>query len=480
MRTIDRGRRLALVLAGVVCFSRAAGVRAAGPKGAAATKPPRPNVVVILTDDQRFDTVGTEHARDGVTPVMQAVTAELVDHGVSFSNSFATTALCAPSRASLLAARYAHSTGVIDNDGRDALPAFDDTRTLATWLHDAGYVTGLFGKYINGYENYAPYTPPGWDDWHAFKRPGYFDYTLVENGVEVLYGHAEADYSTDVLAARVVGFIREHAGRQPFFVYFTPFAPHEPAIPAPRHAGSFSGAPPWRPPNYDEADVADKPGWVRDIPPWSAGKIADTDALDRRQLECLQAVDDATAAVMAALRAAGVADDTIVVFASDNGYAWGAHRWQIKQCPYEECMRVPLVVRYPRLTAAPRVEPRIALNIDYAETLAELAGAKIPSNVEGMSLVPLLDRSAQRWRTDFLEEHWAGRKAKRPHRNIPDFAQVRGADWKYTEYTTGEAELYDEQADPAELRNLKDDPARTPVVSRLAARLRVYRPDWRP
>jgi N-acetylglucosamine-6-sulfatase len=163
-------------------------------------------------------------------------------------------------------------------------------------------------------------------------------------------------------------------------------------------------------------------------------------------------------AIMAALREAGVADDTVVVHASDNGYSWGAHRWQMKQCPYEECMRVPLVVVYPRLGTEPRVETRIALNVDCAETLAALARVATSPDVEGRSLVQLIDGSAGAWRTDFLEEHWP-KHGRGPRRTIPEFAQVRDTRWKYVEYADGETELYDEASDPWELSNLAADPA---------------------
>ena len=441
----------------------------AGAQLPADTGAPRPNVIVILTDDQRFDTVDLTHSRDGVTPVMPNVT-RLAAEGVTFRNSFTTTALCGPSRASLLSGRYAHSTGVKDNHGPDALPAFDASSTLAVWLHDAGYTTGLFGKYINGYQDTRLGTPPGWDEWHAFKKARYFDYTLAENGSEVRYGRSEADYSTDVLAAKAVHFVREHAGGRPFFLYFAPFAPHVPAIPAPRHAGTFAEVAPWRPPNFDEADVSDKPAWVQDIDPWSPARIDEKDRFARRQLECLQAVDEAVGAIMQAVRDAGVERDTIVVFASDNGLAWGAHRWEPKECPYNECMRVPLVVRYPALAPAARVDDRIALNIDYAPTIAELAGAVPGAGVEGTSLVPVLRGTASMWRTDFLEEHWGGK--------IPTFAQVHGIPWVYTEYVTTETELYDEHADPFELGNVAADPTRAALVTQMAARLRALRPDW--
>ena len=433
--------------------------------------PLRPNIVLILTDDQRFDTIGLTHSIDGTTPVMPNVMNELVNQGVSFQGSYVSTALCAPSRASLLAAKYAHTTGVHDNGGADGgFQAFNDASTLAVWLKAAGYRTGLYGKYINGYGPSAPYTPPGWDEWHAFKNVAYFNYTLVENGIEVAFGSADTDYSTDVLRDRAVQFIHDSAGTTPFFLYFVPKAPHGPATPAPRHAGSFTGVPPWRPPNYNEADVSDKPAWLQAIAPWNATMMANHDTFNQMQLECLQAVDEAVEAIMQALRDTGQDQNTLVIYASDNGYSWGSHRWEPKQCPYEECMRVPLVIRYPALAPLPRVESGFALNIDHGETLAELAGAIADPGAEGRSMVRLIDGTEPAWRSDFLEEHWNGQ--------IPTLAQVRGVPWKYTEYVTSESELYDETADPFELTNVVTDAANASVVSDLAARLRVLRPGW--
>ncbi len=433
--------------------------------------PLRPNIVFILTDDQRFDTIGLTHSIDGVTPVMPTVVNELVNKGVTFQNSYVTTDLCAPSRSSLLSAKYSHTTGVHDNGGPDGgFTAFDDASTLPVWLKAAGYHTGIYGKYINGYGPAAPYQAPGWDEWHVFKDVAYFNYTLVENGVENAFGSADTDYSTDVLRDEVVQFIHDAAGGPPFFLYFAPKAPHAPATPAPRHVGSFNGIAPWRPPNYNEADVSDKPAWVQAIAPWGPTRRANTDAFDQMQLECLQAVDEAIAALIQALRDTGQDQNTMIVFASDNGYSWGSHRWEPKQCPYEECMRVPLVVRYTPLAPLPRVETGFGLNIDHGETIAELAGATPDPGVEGRSLVRLLDGTATGWRTDFLEEHWNGK--------IPTYAEVRAEQWKYNEYITTENELYDELADPFELLNVVTDPGNTSVVSSMAARLRVLRPGW--
>jgi arylsulfatase A-like enzyme len=443
-------------------------------------QPLRPNILFVLTDDQRFDTIGLTHSIDGTTPVMPTVVNEIVNKGVTFANSYVTTDLCAPSRSSLLAAKYSHTTGVHGNGGTDGgFDAFDDSSTLPVWLKAAGYHTGIYGKYINGYAPAAPYQAPGWDEWHVFKNVAYFNYTLVENGAQNAFGSADADYSTDVLRDKAVQFIHDAAGGPPFFLYFVPKAPHAPATPAPRHAGSFTGIAPWRPPNYNEADVSDKPAWVQAIAPWGATKQNNTDNFDRMQLESLQAVDEAIAALIQALRDTGQDANTMIVFASDNGYSWGSHRWEPKQCPYEECMRVPLVIRYAPLAPLPRTENGFGLNIDHGETIAELAGATADPGVEGMSLVRLLDGTAPSWRNDFLEEHWDSTPGDETDvGSIPTYAEVRGEQWKYNEYVTDEKELYDEPNDPFELLNVVNDPGNASVVTDMAARLRVFRPGW--
>jgi N-acetylglucosamine-6-sulfatase len=443
-------------------------------------QPLRPNILFILTDDQRFDTVGLTHSLDGVTPVMPTVLNEIANKGVTFQNGFVTTDLCAPSRSSLLTARYSHTTGVHDNGGLDGgFIAFNDSSTLPVWLKAVGYRTGIYGKYINGYAPAAPYQAPGWDEWHVFKQVNYFNYTLVENGAQNAFGSADADYSTDVLRDKAVQFIHDSAGGPPFFLYFAPKAPHAPATPAPRHAGMFSSIPPWRPPNYNEADVSDKPAWVQAIAPWGPVKRANQDAFDRMQLETLQAVDEAVAALIQALRDIGQEQNTMIVFQGDNGYSWGSHRWEPKQCPYEECMRVPLIIRYAPLAPLPRTETGFGLNIDHGVTIAELAGANPGAGADGASLVRLLDGTATSWRTDFLEEHWDATPGDETDvGSIPTYAEVRGTQWKYNEYHTAEKELYDLLGDPFELGNVVNDPGNAALDASLAARLRELRPDW--
>jgi arylsulfatase A-like enzyme len=476
--------------------------------------PVLPNVIIVLTDDQRWDTIDATHespVRPG--PVMPNVTSELVEQGVLFTNAFVTNSLCCPSRSSILRGQYSHTTGIHTNrppngGAEDFTNNGLDTATLATWLHAAGYKTGLYGKYLNGYQNLwappaLPYVPPGWDEWHAFEMTDYYDYNLAEFGAGIPtpelnpypsgctnYQGCPADevgedpcpdpqnYSTDVLVAKALDFIDQSAG-QPFFLYFAPFAPHGPACPAPRHSTLFQNISLWRPPNYDEAgDDSDKPLWVQSFCPMGQNKKNNIDALREYQLGALQAVDEGVGAIMQKLRDLGEDDETLVLYTSDNGFSWGSHCHRPKQCPYEECIRAPLVVRYPALAPLPRVETRFGLNIDFALSFAELAGTVPTVPPDGRSLVRVLSDTEDLWRTDFLYEHWDNDDD--PGEGIPTLAAVRNDQFKYVEYVTAESELYDLAADPYELQNETNNPAYASTKATLAARLRELRPDWSP
>jgi arylsulfatase A-like enzyme len=316
----------------------------------------------------------------------------------------------------------------------------------------------------------------------------YFDEIFVEpDGMgghhDVQYGSVEGAYVTDVMREKGKTFITESvASGEPFFLYLAFKAPHLPQIPAPRHDGMFEGIPPWRPPSYNETDVSDKPAWVQALAPQNSAQL---DQIRIDQLEMLQAVDEAIGGnpafgivgIMEHLRNLGVADDTIVVYFADNGWYWGEHRLRAKNNPYEEAIRSPMFVRYPKLAPLRRTEDRFALNIDLASTFAELAGVGVPIAHDGASLVRVFDGTAPTWRTDFLAESWPGSHP---------WALVREAQWKYTELpvtpgnpaTLFETELYDLIADPYELDNVASDPANAARIATMAARLRQLRPNW--
>jgi arylsulfatase A-like enzyme len=200
-------------------------------------------------------------------------------------------------------------------------------------------------------------------------------------------------------------------------------------------------------------------------------------------METLQAVDEAIGAIMQTLRDNGVDGSTLVIFTSDNGYAWGEHRWVGKGCPYDECMRVPTIVRYPPLVTAARQDSRFVLNIDFFSTILELAGLPTPAGTNGASLVPLLEDNAQSWRADFLNEHWAGSQNIEDEQTvsdeeIPRNSLVRNAQHKHVEYAPGGGqgkELYELATDPNELVNRTNDPLLAQVKATLAARLRALR-----
>jgi N-acetylglucosamine-6-sulfatase len=394
-----------------------------------------------MTDDQRWDTLS----------VLPNVQADLVSRGVTFSNAYVVNTLCCPSRTSTLTGEYSHSTGVYTNGGpHGGFHVFADGSTLATWLHGAGYHTALVGKYLNGYG--GTYIPPGWDDWVSFSDEElYYDYTLNENGVLNSYGSAPADYSTDVLAARADQFIRTTTG--PLFLFFAAHAPHGPATPAPRHANTFNDLPPNRPPNFNEGDVSDKPRWVQDLPRFTADIVNNIDSSRKDAYRSLLAVDDAVGTIVQALADTGRLRDTLIVFTSDNGLAFGEHRWRGKEVPYEESIRVPLVVRYDPITTTAAIDKQLVLNIDFAPTFAQLAGVTPPSSVEGRSFLPLLSSPNARWRGSFLVEHFQG--VSDP---VPTYCQVHTKRYSYVDYGTGEEELYDLKTDPYELTNRAGDP----------------------
>ncbi|MEX2274652.1 MAG: sulfatase [Actinomycetota bacterium] len=429
---------LALVTATVVAVLA---LPAPGPVGAGELPVSPPNVVLVVMDDLRHE---------ALTPqTMPTVHSEIYDKGIGFSNAFVVNPLCCPSRATILTGKYSHTTGVYSNGGAfGGFSAFDDSSTIATWLHDAGYRTALIGKYLNQYE--GPYVPPGWDRWLAFQRADYFNYSLVDDGVLTAFGDAEQDYATDVLAAQAASFIRGTDAEQSLFLTFTPYAPHGPATPAPRHATAFSDLTDWRPPSYNEDRIADKPAYIRARSRLRGATRAAMDEFRRNQHRSLLAADEGVDRILTALEDTGRLSNTLVVFLSDNGILWGEHRWDRKVVPYEESIRVPMAIRYDPITAADTVQDRFVLNVDLAPTIAEVAGTAAPG-VEGSSLVPLLAGTDPTWREEFLIEHAAFGIV---NKEVPAYCAIRDPRYLYSVYETGELELYDLHRDPSELRNV--------------------------
>lgn len=390
---------------------------------------PRPNFLLINLDDARADGVGR----------MPALRQRVMEPGVVFRNAFATSTTCCPSRASLLTGRYAGRHGVRATGGplggaRAFREGGADRQTIAVWLQRAGYRTGLFGKYLNGYNDATEglpdgslYVPPGWDRWWAFVSPAHYGGVLGESyavahedGSRTRFAGHEDDsqYSTDLAARELREFVSSavESGR-PFFAYWAPYAPHlessarghAPPAPARRHAGALAGLDPWHPPRWGEPGARDRPRWVMGLRSDPQMRPL-TERIRQGAYEALLSVDEQLARTLDHLEALGVARDTVVLLTSDQGAGWGEHGLflQRKGCPYEECLRVPLVVSDPRSSGdAPAEVDAVALNIDLAATIAELAGLEIRAPTDGRSFAGWLrGRPPAGWRADHLIESW--------------------------------------------------------------------------
>lgn len=419
----------------------------------------KPNLVIILTDDQDLGSLA-----------YMPRTRELIGaQGMTFRNHFVPLSLCCPSRATLLTGLYAHNHKVYTNFPPDGgFERFEarghEEKTLATALHDAGYRTALIGKYLNGYpkKDDPTHVPPGWDEWVSPAQGSpyaAYRYTLNENGRLVKHGSKAEDYMTDLLSKKATAFVRSAAG-QPFLLYLATYAPHKPATPAKRHLGLFPGLEAPRTPSFNEAAVRDKPARIRNLKRLRPPAIAAIDALYRKQVLSLQAVDEAVAALIAALRDTGQLDDTFLVFTSDNGFHMGQHRLEPgKYTAYEPDVHVPLLVRGPGVPAGVEATA-LTSSVDLAATFAELAGAALPVEPDGRSLVPFLrGKAPESWRQAVLLEQFRYPPAPPDDEAISDFPAHRGLrteNLKYVEYGNGEREVYDLQNDPDELLNLRD------------------------
>ncbi|HEY1330544.1 MAG TPA: sulfatase-like hydrolase/transferase [Actinomycetota bacterium] len=412
----------------------------------------QPNVVLILTDDQRWDEMS----------FMPKLQAGLTDEGVSFApNGIISDPLCCPSRATILTGTYSHTNGIYLNNDDGGFHLFtqrgDDQNTIATVLHAQGYRTGLVGKYLNGYSvPYHNYIPPGWDSWFATldvrENAAYYDWEATDNGTKLHFGSSPASYSTTVFDEQAQAFIDSTPADQPLFLYLAPRAPHSPMTPAPKYAGSLAGLVPnlTDQPNFNEADVSDKPHYVQRLPLLTPHRIQKDQLEYEHQFETLRSVDDMVGHVVDELQADGRLSNTLLIFLSDQGMELGSHRLEGKLVPYEESIRTPFIIRWDALGIAPRTDASVVSNVDLAATIADAAGTTMPGT-EGLSLLPLMKDPGMDWRPDVLLEHQGSP-------SNPGYCGVRSADDVYIQYATGEEELYDLVADPDQLNNQASNP----------------------
>ena len=417
--------------------------------------PRRPNIVLIVTDDQAASTLAH----------MPFVERDLVRQGVTFENFILNDPVCCPSRVTILLGQYRHNHQLeVGHPGGCAyrfLEDQDEEQTIGALIQGAGYRTGIVGKYLNSYKDYLESrigkdgNPllTGWDDYHVlagFTR--YYDFFSDENGELVRHDEKPFTYQTDYLSQRAQAFIRRAArADEPFFLYIAPEAPHAPTDPAVRHHRSFKGARAPRVASFNQADISTQPS-LKDVPLLNRRETVHVDLRYRRQLEALQAVDELVRDVVATLEATGVADQSFIFFTTDNGHHFGEHRIaEGKATPFEESIRFPLIVRGPDVPRD-RVLGQLVSNVDLHPTLLDLIGLDTNPGVDGASLLPLLRDStdAPAWRTAVVIESIADNR----NQGVPAFHGIRTGRYKLIRYRGGARELYDLASDPYETTNV--------------------------
>lgn len=420
-----------------------------------------PNIVLIMTDDQHWESIE-------YMPVLQE---RIVAQGVTFSNAFVTSPNCCPARAGFLTGDYVADHGVFTNGlPQGGADAFQPSGTVTEGLTDAGYHTAISGKFLTNYDYETNGDPTGFEEFFVYddqpiEPPAsdrdsfkYFNWVASDNGTEVAYGDSPTEYSTDVFGQRTADFISEMSGQAPFFAQYAPFAPHRPAALPERHrhlANAYLRDD--FPPNYGVLPQGQ--AWTNELAEsqWERTRQSEVEALRSQQIASLQSVDDNIELLLSTLERTGELDNTVVLFTSDNGFAWGEHRWLHKLCPYEACLRVPLVIADFRSSSSNEVrgtiDDRLVTNLDVAATIADLAGLEASSFSPNASPIVLGDRKPVR--TEFLIENYGAGNGAQPL-GMPAFQGVRTEAFKYIRYPDGAEELFILADDPFELVNVLD------------------------
>ena len=438
----------------------------------------RPNIVFVLIDDLRWDEIGVAGHPYIQTPNIDQVAAT----GAYFQNSFTTTALCSPSRASFLTGQYAHTHGITDNLARNEQS--HRLNTFPQMLDAIGYDTAFIGKWHMGNDD----TPrPGFDTWAVMKGQG--EAINPEFNVDGDRKQIQG-YVTDILTDMATDFISKPR-TDPFLLYVSHKALHpnitqlddgssvaSPSgiagfIAANRHDGMYSTAVQTRRPNF-AVPPTDKPVLTRQIgnlPPLSRDTVTPDQIIQDRQ-EMLMAVDEGIGKILESLGKISALDDTIIVVASDHGYWYGEHGlYAERRLAYEEAIRIPLIMSYPRKIQSGLRPAETVLSIDVAPTLLEYAGAEIENGIQGHSLIPVIEGTAENWRNSFLLEYYSDTVFERIE-NM-GYKAVRTDRYKYIQYTDldGMDELYNLQDDPYELKNIIDEGNAADIIEEMKQEL---------
>jgi N-acetylglucosamine-6-sulfatase len=438
----------------------------------------RPNIVFVLVDDLRWDEVGVAGHSYVETPNIDRIAHE----GAYFTRAFTTTPLCSPARATFLTGLYPHKNGITDNLARN-----EQSHRLETFpkmLHADGYDTAFIGKWHMGNDD-SP--RPGFSTWAGMKGQGEaLNPEMNIDGVRQPFD----GYVTDILTDLSVEFINQERD-EPFLLYISHKGLHpnltqlddgsavaSPSgvpgfIAADRHKGRYADQPVQRRPNAG-IPPTDKPALMRqigDLPALGPATITPEEIIHQRQ-EMLLAVDEGLGSVVAAIDALGELDNTIVVVTSDHGFWYGEHGLSNeRRLAYEEGLRIPLMIRYPNGIKAGIRPSQMALSIDLAPTLLDLAGTTPGSELHGVSLRPLLEGTSTDWRSSFLVEYYSDTVFERIFKM--GYKAVRTENYKYIQYVDLDNmnELYDLAADPYELRNVIGDPGYADIVTEMQIEL---------
>lgn len=422
------------------------------------------NILVVLTDDHRYDALGFMKTQDfGDTPTLDRLARE----GTHFRNAFVTTALCSPSRASIFTGLYAHQHKVVDNNH----PIPPDLIFYPQYLQQAGYDTAFIGKWHMGSEGDDP--QPGFDHWVSFKGQG--TYMPSANGLNVDGKRVpQKGYITDELTDYAIDWIEKRDGKRPWMMHLAHKAVHAEFLPAPRHAGRYDKET-FRYPESMKAGVPGRPMWVENQRnSWHGVDYAYHGTLDiadyyKRYMETLLAVDEGLARIMDLLERRGELDDTLILYLGDNGFMFGEHGLIDKRTAYEESMRIPMIARCPSLFPAGSTVEAVVANIDIAPTMLAAAGLDAPDHMAGSDFLPLAGNPQAPWRAEFLYEYYWERNFPQ----TPTVHALREERYKYIHFhgIWDLDELYDLAVDPQENNNLLAQPGHEDLAQRLSGNL---------
>jgi len=450
--------------------------------GASGDPPQRPNIVFILTDDHTVRGLSCYGSELIDTPNLDRI----ADEGVRFDNAFVTNSLCAPSRASMLTGKYSHKHGVQENIFGDKEP-FDNTQmTFPKRLNEAGYTNLQVGKW------HLENDPSGFDYWKRLPDQGrYNDPVFLEKPTDGGEPNRVQDsgYVTDIIARDTIEAIERHRGDGPFCMLSWHKATHRGWVPADRHDDFLADAPIPPPATFnDDYHSRASPAThaemsIANMPDWSDEQPDDLSETERKHwnyqrymkdyLRTVKALDEGVGELLDYLDETGLAEDTMVVYASDQGMFIGEHGYYDKRFMYEESIRFPFLVRYPPMVEPGTVEDRVVRNIDFAPTFLDIAGVDVPDDVQGRSLRPLLEQDEMSDWDEPLYYHYY--EYPGPHRARPHYG-VRTDRYKLIfYYTVDEWELFDLERDPNEIQNVYDAPRYGDVQEDLKAELRALR-----